>query len=59
MENKKKYPPIEPEFSKDKKEVYLDLKVYESIFQEMEDLQDKLKNFDNKQKKTKKSKSRK
>lgn len=44
MVKKKKYPIIEPEFSKDKKTVYLDVDVYNSIFEEIEEIKKKLKN---------------
>lgn len=39
----KKYPAIKPEFSKDKKSVYLDVDAYESIFEEIQDLQKQIK----------------
>lgn len=53
MVKKKKYPPIEPEFSKDRKTVYLDFKVYESIFEEMNDLKEKLKKLKHQKKSSK------
>lgn len=41
MKKKKKYPEIKPKYLKDKNKVigvYLDMDIYESIFEEMKDL---------------------
>jgi len=43
---KKKYPPIEPAFTKDKKIVYLDADVFESILEETKELREKIKQLD-------------
>lgn len=49
MVTKKKYLPINPEFSKDKKTVYLDASVFESILEETQELREKIKQFNKKQ----------
>ena len=48
---KKKYPPIEPRFSEDKKTVYLDLNAFQSIIDEAQELREKIKLLDAKEKK--------
>jgi hypothetical protein len=51
MAKNRKYPAIEPEFSEDKKTVYLDANVFQSIIEEACELRDKIKQINEKQKK--------